>query len=90
MLNCPFKDILCSYEECITYKKVDSSPELNTELTVKTRNVDDLTGWEQVGYFGSNNIYMKNELRRLVDGTTSQVIIEYSIPGGNGNAKNLV
>jgi hypothetical protein len=56
----------------------------------RSGNMPDLNGWKQVGCFGFNNIYMKNELRRLVDTTTGQVIIEYFISGGNGNAKNRV
>jgi hypothetical protein len=56
----------------------------------RSGNMPDLNGWEQLGYFSSYCIFAKNELRRLVDTTTGQVIIEYSIPGGNGNAKNRV
>ena len=62
--------------------------EHNNKSNVKTLNVDDFTGWEQVGNFSSYCIFAKDELRRLVDLTTGKLVIEYSINGGNGNAKN--
>lgn len=65
----------------ITYKKVGVAPDHNTELTVITRNVDELTGWKWVGYFSSYGIFAKDELRRVVDAITGRVIVEYSIPG---------
>ena len=62
----------------------------NIVSIVKTRKADDLTGWEQVSSFGSYFIYTKKELRRVVNKTTSRVIIEYSIPRVNDYAKNGV
>ena len=72
------------------YAALGVALEHNNKSNVKTRNVDDFTGWKQVGNFSSYCIFAKDELRRLVDLTTGKVAIEYSVPGGNRNAKNMV
>ena len=72
------------------YNGVGITTEQNTKTTVKTSNLDDFTGWKQVGNFSSYGIFAKDELRRLVDPTTGRVAIEYSVPGGKSNDKNLV
>jgi hypothetical protein len=43
---------------------------------VKYRNHEPV-GWIYAGSFGDNDIYMKNELRRMIDRTTGRVLFEY-------------
>ena len=65
------------------YADLGVALEHNNKSNVKTRNVDDFTGWKQVGYFSSYDIFAKDELRRLVDIATGKIVIEYSVHMGN-------
>jgi hypothetical protein len=42
-------------------------------------NKTDLSGWENMGYYGSCVIYAKGDKRRLIDPKTGQSIFEYKI-----------
>lgn len=56
----------------------------------RSGNMPDLNGWKRVGDYSSYAIYAKGELRRLINTTTEQLIIEYLIPRRNSNAINYV